>query len=505
MKRLTASISVVTVGLLIAGCSTVENNHRQKADMMNAYVVGDQTAAQAELDCKLKEPAWWKWWNTSRVGTGDEIVWRLEAGTLAFAFGRYADAIREFGFAEKLIADYDERATVSVRDVGSETASALSNLNALPYRGWCRDRMGLEIYKSLSYLGAGREDAFPAQVKRLRDRQKEIQSDYAKFFEQEKAEIAKTRENNPNAAQKADEQGSEAAIAGNAKNAEFTASLAEMRKIAHKGYGSFLNPLALYLSALGNIRDGDWSSATIDTERLRKALPSNPLVAAIHATALRASGKPVPADLANVASLPYPMDRNCVYVIVANGRGASFEQSAIYFPVMTAWPRFTTYPAALRNMQVASGGLAVSSVPIADMDAILAQEFDERLPGIITRTVLSTLIKEAAYYAALYGAYHGTSNIYAKLGAMAAVFVVGTLYRTAMNTADTRCWEMLPKEFQLAQLPMPADRRLTLTPTGSSISPINVEIPANARSAIVYVHAPNAGFCTYSVLPFTSK
>ena len=169
MKRLTASISVVAVGLLIAGCSTVENNHRQKTDMMNAYVVGDQTTAQAELDCKLKEPAWW---NTSRVGTGDEIVWRLEAGTLAFAFGRYADAIREFGFAEKLIADYDERATVSARDVGSETASALSNLNALPYRGWCRDRMGLEIYKSLSYLGAGREDAFRAQVKRLRDRQR---------------------------------------------------------------------------------------------------------------------------------------------------------------------------------------------------------------------------------------------------------------------------------------------------------------------------------------------
>jgi len=470
--------------------------------MMNAYVIGNQIAAQAELDSKLSEPAWY---NCSRVGTGDEVVWRLEAGSLAFAFGRYADAIREFGTAEKLIADYDERATVSARDVGGEAAGALSNLNALPYRGWCRDRMGLEIYKSLAYLGEGREDAFRAQVKRLRECQKQIQDDYAKFFEAEKAEIDKSREKNPESAKQMDEQGTESAIAGNAKNAEFATSLAAMRQIAHKGYGGFLNPLALYLSALGNIRDGNWDNASIDTERMYKALPANLLVKAIHATALRTAGKAVPAELANVASLPYPMDRDCVYVIVANGRGAAFEQSAIYWPIMVAWPRFTTYDSAFQNVQVTAGGQMVTTVPIADMDAILAQEFNERLPGIITRTVLSTLIKEAAYRTAQVAAWHGTNNAYAKIGALLAVTVVGTTYRYAMNTADTRCWEMLPKEFQLAQMPMPADRRLTLAPIGGFQAPLNVTIPGNARSAIVYVHAPNPGFCTYSVLPFTSK
>ena len=488
--------------LVLCGCSTVENCHRQKTDLMNAYVMGNQTAARLELEEKLKPPAWY---NTSRVGTGDEIVWRLEAGTLAFAFGRYADAIREFGASERLIAEYDSRATVSARDVGSETAGALSNLNALPYRGWCRDRMGLEIYKSLAYLGEGREDAFRAQVKRLRERQKEIQQDYEKFFEAEKAEIDKSRQSNPEAAKQLDEQGTESAIAGNAKNAQFATSLSEMRTIAHKGYGGFLNPLALYLSALGNIRDGNWDNAAIDTKRLHEALPANSLVSAIHATVLRMAGRQVPPDLANVASLPYPMDRDCVYVVVANGRGATFDQAAIYWPIMTAWPKFTTFPAAFQSVQVAAGGQSVTAVPIADMDAILAQEFDERLPGIITRTVLSTLIKEAAYRAAQIAAWHGTSNTYAKLGALLAVTIVGTTYRYAMNTADTRCWETLPKEFLLAQVPMPADRKLTISPVGGSQPPINVAIPPSARSAVVYVHAPNPGFCTYSVLPFSSK
>ena len=499
MNRISWCVLLV---LAACGCSTVENCHRQKNDLMNAYVVGNQTVAQTELAEKLKAPAWY---NSSRVGTGDELVWRLEAGTLAFAFGRYADAIREFGESERLIAEYDSRATVSARDVGSEAAGALSNLNALPYRGWCRDRMGLEIYKSLAYLGEGREDAFRAQVKRLRERQKEIQQDYEKFFEAEKAEIEKSRASNPDAAKQADEQGTEAALSGNAKNAQFATSLAEMRTIAHKGYGGFLNPLALYLSALGNIRDGNWDNASIDTGRLYEALPANPLVAAIHSTVLRTSGKPLPASLANVAPLPYPMDRDCVYVIAANGRGAAFDQMAIYWPVMVAWPKFTTFPEAFRNLEISASGQNTTTVPVADMDAILAQEFDERLPGIITRPLLSTLIKDSAYRTAQYAAWHGSNDTYAKIGALLAVTVVGSTYRYAMNTADTRCWEMLPKEYQLAQLPMPADRKLTITPAGGAHAPINVTIPDSARSAIVYVHAPNPGFCTCSVLPFNSK
>ena len=154
---------LLAAGLLAGGCSTIENNHRQKMPMMAAWTAGDAVTAQQLANEMV----------ASRKGTGDELVWRLEAGTLAFTFGRYAEAIAEFAASEDVIAEYDERATVSARDVGSEAGGALSNLNALPYRGWCRDRMGLEIYKSLAYLGQGREDAFRAQVRRLRGRQKE--------------------------------------------------------------------------------------------------------------------------------------------------------------------------------------------------------------------------------------------------------------------------------------------------------------------------------------------
>jgi len=501
MKTTLAILPLACVALLLtAGCSTVENNHRQKVPLMTAYVAGDQTTALAEAKDKLKPPSAF---NTSRVGTGDELVWRVEEATLEFVFGRFADAVRDYGLAERVIADYDARATVNARQVGSETAGALSNQNALPYRGWCRDRMGIEIYKSLAYLGEGREDAFRAQVKRLRERQREIQEEYAKVFESEQAEVAKARESNPAVAKQADEQGSLAAITGNAQNADFARSLQDMKAIASRGYGAFLNPLGLYLSALGNWRDGNWDNAAIDTQRLRTALPNNPFVAALHATVLRNAGKAVPADLAAVASLPYPIDRNCVYVIFANGRGASFRQCAVHWPIMTSWPMCEFYATPYANAIVAAGGQHISTVPFADMDAILAQEFDERLPGIITRTVISTLIKEATYRAAQIAAYKSSNNAAVQLASLAAVTVAGSAYRYAMNTADTRCWETLPKEFQLAQIPLPADRTVTVSlPAGPTIP---VSIPAGARSAIVFVNAPSPQNVRCCVLPFTSK
>ena len=486
---------LLAAGLLAGGCSTIENNHRQKMPMMAAWTAGDVVTAQQLANEKV----------ASRKGTGDELVWRLEAGTLAFTFGRYAEAIAEFAACEDVIAEYDERATVSVRDAGSEAGGALSNLNALPYRGWCRDRMGIEIYKSLAYLGQGREDAFRAQVRRLRNRQKEIQEDYEKYFEQEKASLDKMKKDNPTEAAQAETEGAEATLV--AKNTNYAQSLAEMRAVAHKGYGNFLNPLALYLSALGNIRDGNWDNAAIDTKRLHEALPANPFVGTLHATALRNAGRQVPASLATTPSFPYPMDRDCLYVIFANGQGAALEQEAINSElIMVAWPKCQFFPASFANAQIVAGGQTVSTVPLADMDAILAEEFDQRLPGIITRTIISTLIKEGAYRGGQAAAIAANNDWRTQAITFAAVTVVGSIYRYAMNTADTRSWETLPKEFQIAQLPMPADRKVHVNLTGAFGGPsFDVALPAACRSAILYVSAPSPNNVRGVVLPFASK
>ena len=133
------------------------------------------------------------------------------------------------------------------------------------------------------------------------------------------------------------------------------------------------------------------------------------------------------------------------------------------------------------------------------MDAILAQEYDERLPGMIVRIVLSTAIKEGASYAGAWAVYRENELA----GAM--VLLGSMLYRAAFNTADTRNWELLPKEFQLAILPMPADRRITVAPDGNRADAVTLNIPAEDRSAIVYVNAPSSGAMRCRILGMPSK
>ncbi len=510
IRRLIALFShrvlpAAAAGFILAGCSSVVNAHKQKEDMMADYLNGDNAGALDEIEYKLREPAWY---NTSVVGTGDELMWRLEAGSMNFHLGNFEECLEQLRIAEDMINDYDERAEVSARDLGAETGAALTNLNALPYRGYCRDRIALAVYKALAYLGTGNEEAFHAQIRRLRNEQKKVQDDYSRFFEQEKARLDEEKAKNPEEAKKADALGSIEKLTGSPDNAAFKNNMAKVKKVANKGYGNFLNPVAIFLSGLGSVRDGEYDNARIDFQHLSEAMPNNPLFRQYYVTVLNKAGREIPESLADVKPFDFPLDRDCVFVVFGNGRTAALEESAIYFPVMAAWPVCAFYDAPFQGLEAEADGKKYSSMILADMDGILAQEFEERMPAMIMRIVLNTLIKEAAYYAGIAViAAQKDMDPAVQAAALATVAIGGAAYRAAMNTADTRGWEILPKEFQLTQLPMPENRivKLKLNLTGGNAIVQEQLLPAHCKSVIVFVDAPSVQNVKFHVLPITSK
>lgn len=463
---------------LLSGCSSVENAHRQKEELMNSYLAGRDGAAAGIIDRKLQ----------STAGSGDEVMWLLEAGSFRFVTGDYAESFAHLARAEALTREYDERATVSLRDVGSEAATAITNLNALPYRGLCRDRIMLPVYKALDCLGLGDAAGFRVEIFRLREAQNRVLADYRTFFEAEQAAI-----------KQAQEQHRELRLnlaAETTRNAEFQYELEQVQTVAERGYGNFLNPLAIYLSAITFAREGDWENAHVDFHRLYRALPDHPLVQSYYKSILRQTGRPAPRALIPVPIINPPVDRNSIYLIFANGRSAAFRQVAVYFPIMTAWPVCAYYPAPHPYLEAAITDLTVRTVPLADMDAILSQEYGERLPGMIARITIGTLVKEGGSAVAAWAAWkqHEALGLAVLLGTAA--------YRAALNTADTRSWEILPKEFQIAHLPMPADRRLHLQLGGEQKELV---FSSSCRSAIVYVNAPGPALRDCRVLEFKDR
>ncbi|MBQ9087374.1 MAG: hypothetical protein IJY46_01200 [Lentisphaeria bacterium] len=500
MKRhILKSLLASGVVLYLAGCSSVVNSHRQKIPMMNAYMTGRNGDVEEVVKDKLDEESF-----GDVVNTGDEIMWRLEAGSINFHLGKFSESIAQFRRVEQLISAYDDRAKISVRDAGAEAGAALSNMNALPYRGYCRDRLALSIFKSIAYLGIGREDSFRAQLKRLRNEQKKVQDDYRAFFDAEKEELRKAKEKNKEVAQNKNPDMSPEQLAADPKNADFARELNNINAVAHKGYGNFLNPMAIFLSGLGSIRDDNFDNARIDFKRLYEAMPNNPMIRRYYVSVLKKTGRDIPAELGNVPPFDFPLERDCVYVVFANGRGAAFQQISIYFPLMTAWPVCEFYPAIFHKLQAAADGKNYDSHLLADMDGVIAQEFKERLPGIITRIILSTAIKEAAYYASL-AAANSISDGTARAIALVSVAAAGTAYRVATNTADTRSWELLPKEFQLTQFPMPENRKINIKLQGYADASFAVQIPRDCRSAIVFVSAPSDLNIRCHVFPLKSK
>ena len=172
---------------------------------------------------------------------------------------------------------------------------------------------------------------------------------------------------------------------------------------------------------------------------------------------------------------------------------------------MFAFPVCEYYPAPFSLITVGADGQAHQALPLADMDAIHSQEFTTRLPAMIIRIITSTLIKEAAYFAAKESLNNSDLPPERKHAADLAVTIGGTAYRIAMNTADTRSWEILPKEFLLTQFPMPQNRTLTVQLTGQFQQNLAIDIPADSRSAILYINAPSPYNLSAQVLPIKSK
>ncbi|MFN3531490.1 MAG: hypothetical protein ACK41Q_03100 [Candidatus Brocadia sp.] len=95
------------------------------------------------------------------------------------------------------------------------------------------------------------------------------------------------------------------------------------------------------------------------------------------------------------------------------------------------------------------------------MDSVIAREFKNELPVIITKTIVASAIKAAATY----GAYAGVTNGGRKnAGAGLAVLIAGAIYQAAMNQADLRTWTTLPKEIQFCRFCTPPDWKIELGP-----------------------------------------
>jgi len=441
-------------GLLATGCQTYQQQNKtvlywRQGNLTNAMV---EATKQADHNAKNK----------------DAIIWRLEQAAVLRAVGLYTNSNNAFDQAQLKIDDYAQKAKVRV---GQETGALLSNQANLDYEGRAYDGIMLNTYKALNYLALGEVDKARPEIIRAYQRQQDA-------VEANKKRIA--------AAQDAAEKSKDKATIGKAqKDAKLQSQLsgATANLDSVKVYADYVNPFTVYLDGLyflANAADAsDLERAHKSFERVISFAPDNGFVKQdLAVTDELIQGKPLPA---------------LTYVIFETGCAPERGQIRVDIPIIiskvsyvgAAFPTLKFQENYTPSLTVADNATNVITSLVASVDGVVATDFKNELPVIVTKTIASTVIKAVAAYAANDAAKQAG-------GDLAGLFsqIATAAYQIAVNIADERAWTTLPKEFQVARIPTPTDRKIDLTtPNGMKTS---VTISDGAVN-VVYVKSINPG------------
>jgi len=443
-------------GILATGCKTYEQQnkvilHWSQGNLTNAVV---EAKAQADKNANNK----------------DAIIWRLEQGTVLRAAGKYNDSNEAFDQAQVKIDDYAQKAKVRV---GQEAGALLSNQANLDYEGRSYDGIMLNTYRALNYLALGEPDKARPEIIRAYQRQQDAVEANKKRIEKAQDEVEKSKDKDKAAIEKAQ------------KDPKFQAQLTGVSSNLDnvKVYADYVNPFTVYLDGiyfLANAADAsDLERAHKSFERVSSYAPDNDYVKQDLAAADDViSGKPLPL---------------VTYVIFETGCAPTRSQIRVDIPIIiskvsyvgAAFPTLKMQDNYSPSLMVTANGTNVPTALVASVDGIVATDFKNELPVVITKTIVSTITKAVAAYAANEAARQAGGD-WAGL-----ISQIGTaVYQMAVNIADERTWTTLPKEFQVARIPTPADGKLELaTPNGMRTS-VTLN-PATVN--VVYVKAINAG------------
>jgi len=454
-KKLLSSLALAAVaGLLATGCKT----YQQQNHIMSHWQEGNLPGAVAEAKILADNNA----------NNKDAVIWRLEQGAVLRAAGQYDESNQAFDQAQLKIDDYAQKAKVRV---GQEAGALLSNQAELDYEGRSYDGIMLNTYKALNYLALGQADKARPEIIRAYERQQDA-VDANKKRIQATQDAAEKNKDSATIKKAEQDKGVQSQLTGASANLD-----------GLKAYADYVNPFTVYLDGLYFLANADDAS---DLERAHKSFervtafaPDNEYVKQdLAATDDAMNGKPLPAT---------------TYVIFETGSAPVRDQIRIDIPIIVtkvsyvgaAFPTLKLQDNYTPGLTVSAGGASVPTALVASIDGVVARDFKNELPVVITKTIAATVVKGVAAYAVNDAANRGGGEI----GGLIAQ--IGTaVYQIAVNIADERTWTTLPKEFQVARIPTPADRKIDLTASNGMKTSVTI---SDGTVNVVYVKSINAG------------
>ena len=401
----------------------------------------------------------------------------------------YKKSLQRLDEAEKIVKFHNEE--ILLGNSGDLIAQLLLNDSVIDYHATITESIMINTYKAIDYMALGDLKDARVEFNRAIDRQRRAKETYAKLvqktkkamlekekLEQKKLEKAKKTKKNLK------QQDIVLDISKNAKNPQIYKMISSRYPAlnTYEVYPNFINPFTNYLAGIFFATQKDYKKSYTLLKETSKMLPHNKIV--------KQDYKKVKAILRGKRS-----SFNNVWIIYANGLAPKKEEFKIDIPLFLvtnkvsytgiALPKMKKQSKATKNITIFEHNrLKTTTKPFSDMDKVVLTEFKYKYDDIVYRAVFGALIKTYMQY-----------EIQKRSGAltgMAAGFI-----QSALTKADTRTWSSLPKEFQLAKIAMPKDKKLELS---VGLEKINIDLKDSKNAIILVKKTTNQAKVSYIVI-----
>lgn len=434
-----SSLIIILTVLISAGCQSYT---AERSAITRAWRSGDFESAVSGVTKQANRNA----------NTKDALLWRLEEGTVHRVANNLLESNEAFDEAESLVNKFEEEAKTRI---SRETVAMFSNQANLPYRGHAYEKIMMNTYKALNYLQLGESDRARVELNRAFQRQENAVIENQERLE-EAVETAEAAEQG-DLATDGTVQGYDVERARrDSRFSERTEQLMADIDSRLRPYADYVNPFAVFMDGVYFAHLGVDAS---DIERARKSfervasMSPSPYIREDLAMAERiANGEPADA---------------VTYIIFEKGEAPTREEIKIEIPlylfstvsyVGAAFPKLKFHRSRIPDLtaQVASGD-TYSGELLCSMDSVVAREFKNNWPVVVTKTLISAGVKAATGYAAEKSLEDEDWRI--QLFAKA----LNVTMQSALNQADLRSWSTLPKEFTYIRMETPENGEIDLS------------------------------------------
>jgi len=418
----------------------------------------------------------------------DRLLYYLEEGAVERMQGDRRGSISALNNAAM---EYDRWFGTHLRTetrLSEEFLSTLGSAELKPYKSRIYERVMLRTYQAHNYLLDGDRGRARAEIFKTRqaiDDSKDLWKLELEAAREDakkrKVDLGKTLSN---------KSGENALLQEREK----------IRSLVPANLPRFINPAALYLEALyflhGATQREDYAKAEYSLRQLVSIFPDNQWIREDYQ--LAKSGRQESVSFTYVffetGRAPVRMERRFDLPLFFFSATSRIPYLGIAFPTLHTNDQ---YLADLEVFSSSNRSEKMGTELLADMDAIVAQEFDQYFDIELAKAITGTIAKGGLQYLA-------TDAVRSENELTRAVVGAGVGILAQLSTrADLRSWSTLPKQIRFCKIPTPQDQKLTLRGTGTTLSTeVNVpKSPINlvwVRSISAFTPLRIIGVCSLS-------